>query len=335
MGSDQPKDVGWWLAADGRYYPPQLHPNYASVLEAARLADEKEVEARRSKQSVSRLDRGEKFTMFRIGIVGFVLFGGCGAVYSAVAASKMPDHSDSHGFNRWVSASFSEALRPLKTAQYRRTHLGLVVDADSPVNVDDGEIVASDDFSDPAEGWLRRALKSGDSYDYDPEGYVIHSEGNGMNWAFDPSETSTPQGTAVIEASLSSDSSKRSGRGTVCTRGGGGVWTTFGLSVSAEGQWRLLRTDQTGEDDTTVELESGFAPGAVGRAPVSVALTCAVLPEEDVVRVVGFVAGDQVIEVQSRGGSFDDDWSFGVLGVGPESTAHFNVFELRDLTDDE
>jgi hypothetical protein len=29
MMSDTTQGPGWWLASDGKWYPPELHPNYA------------------------------------------------------------------------------------------------------------------------------------------------------------------------------------------------------------------------------------------------------------------------------------------------------------------
>lgn len=335
MGSHQPQGVGWWQAADGRYYPPHLHPNYRSVLEAARLAEEQDVEARRSTRAVSRLDPGEKFKMLRVGIVGFVLLGGCGALYSAVAASKMPEFSGTHGFNRWVSESFRDALRPVKTAHYRRVHLGLVVEAESPVEPDVGEVTRSDDFSDTTEGWLREDKKSGDTYGYVPGGYAIHSAESGANWAFDPNPHGTPQGSVSVVASLSKDSSKRAARGAVCSQGSGQFWTSFGLAVAANGQWQLIKIEQFGEEDESVVLESGFSAAGLGRSPIAIQLVCSFLAEEGVTRIVGFVAGNQVVDVQSKDRWIEEEWVFGLLGMGPEGTSTFTSFEVRDLTDGE
>lgn len=36
MGSDKQEGPGWWIADDGRWYPPELHPNYQSLVDQTR-----------------------------------------------------------------------------------------------------------------------------------------------------------------------------------------------------------------------------------------------------------------------------------------------------------
>lgn len=75
--SDSSQGPGWWLAADGKYYPPEQHPNYqqqVALPDAAQFAVAQQTVAQhRAAEVTSASSAGSMFTAGLVGAIAVVV----------------------------------------------------------------------------------------------------------------------------------------------------------------------------------------------------------------------------------------------------------------------
>ena len=323
--SEHQVDRTWWQASDGWYYPPQAHPQYAQLVQEAQVAaradlavDAPAPPSRRTRTTTwSATDR---FTVVRIVVFGFIAFGGIGAVFAAFRSSDVTiPFSSAPSF---MEASLAASVQPL----IERRSLGLVVDAASPVGLDDGRPLFVDDLVDPTSGWNTQQYRGGASVGYAGGGYDMSVANGAIRWEYAPTDDTARQVTVGATASVSAAPDAAEAAGSVGVVCGNGLadYTLVRFAVAADGRWTLTVHRK---DRDAVRLDDGRtdAPGADG---VRVTLMCASIGGGRQ-RFSGFV-GDQQVADEVTMSSYAERWYGGVSASGP-GTGHFTEFEIRNL----
>jgi hypothetical protein len=214
---------------------------------------------------------------------------------------------------------------------------GVGVTASSVLSATGGVKVFSDDFADPASGWLEETRSYG-SYGYTPHGYAISSHVSAHLLTFAPYYVAAPQITLSVTAAESVGAPLTGGFGLYCSRGANsGSKLRYEFVVNESGRWFIERNQgaltSTAGAPATI-LRQGTLPRLLGSQPMTLSGVCATLADGQTTRLALFVGSTQVADTADVATLDGHGWLGGLLssgGAGVSSTttvSQYNEYSL-------
>lgn len=216
------------------------------------------------------------------------------------------------------------------------TSMPLPVTADSPLLADGGNVVFTDDFSDPNSGWSTGTTASGTTFEYSGGAYVVVGKGSLHHLGFAPYDRQVIQVSMTTSATQSTGAPNGAGFGVFCESGSGSTTLDYQLLVEEPGTWFLERSSgPVSPTNSASIIKQGSSPDAPGSAPVKITGMCATLADSHTTRLALFVNGRLLVDATDTTSDAVSGWDGGILTASRASqatTVTFTNFQERDLS---
>jgi hypothetical protein len=213
--------------------------------------------------------------------------------------------------------------------------LGAVPGASGIITPDQGTVAYSDQFGDPNSGWTTVELASGTTFAYQAGRYVVTARGSLHHFAVSPFEVPIAKLSVLAKATQSLTAPAGTGFGVLCAEGGdlqSGLRYEF-LALNT-GDWFIERRGAGNSQPAVVR--QGKTSAKPGSNPVTVEGVCNTLSDSRTTRLLMFVNGHQVADLQDSIGPISGQGWAGGIDVASRSQAPSAVsvsdFEERDLS---
>ncbi len=197
-----------------------------------------------------------------------------------------------------------------------------------------GALVFSDDFHDPASGWVTDTLPSGTTFKYTPAGFEVFAKGALHHIAAAPYERVRPKLSISMTATQSSPAPDSAGFGVTCDRGTGEEEIRYEFIAYADGTWTIERLD--GPLSTTGAppdvLKQGALSAKPGATPLTIQGNCVTQADGQSTRLTLSINGVQVTEITDTATTLPGTGWYAELLVSsddPPTTVIVTKFEVR------
>jgi hypothetical protein len=199
-----------------------------------------------------------------------------------------------------------------------------------------GVLVFSDDFHDPASGWMTDTLASGTTYKYTDRGFEIFAKGALHHISTAPYGRPRLKVAVAVTATQSTPAPDAAGFGVTCDRGTGSDEIRYEFIAYADGTWSIERLDgplsATGDPPTV--LKQGALAGKPGPEPMTVEGVCVLHADEATTDLTLYINGAQMAGITDTAGFLADTGWYAELLVSsddPPTTVTVTKFEVRTV----
>jgi len=296
--SDASQGPGWWIASDGKWYPPHLHPSLQPSPSWAPGWSATGPTPTGTTQDIHvQGTKGRRRTVV-IGTIGSVVL----LIVGLIVGVDLARGSRTNGTSATANL---------------------------------GTVVFSDNFSDPLSGWFNASTR-GVSYSYSHGMYVIVPTGN-IHW-FSPAPFTQPvQAMSVaVTATESASAPLGAGFGVVCTRGSGTAQTRFEFLELVSGLWFI--EENTGVPSVSRPahiLKQGIAPTPLGTTETTIEGACVSQSAGRTTHLDMFIDGTSVADLDAVTPLPGSGWLSAIVADSRESgrsTVSVRHFEERDIS---
>jgi hypothetical protein len=201
-----------------------------------------------------------------------------------------------------------------------------------------GVLVFSDDFHDPASGWLTETLPSGTTFKYTAGGLEVFAKGALHHISAAPYGRARAKISVSTTATQSSPAPDGAGFGVTCDRGTGDAEIRYEFIAYADGTWTIERLDgplsATGSPPDV--LKQGTLTAKPGATPLTIEGICVTQLDGKSTKLTLLINGVQVTQITDTASTLPDAGWYAELIVSsddPPTTVVVTKFEVRIVPD--